>query len=70
MLAYATLVPINHHWRVKFPEHLAQLRKGEASPSHSSPRRSAFTSHRFVATRPELLSPRSMSSAAWLWRLA
>ena len=28
MLAYATLVPINHHWRVKFPEHLAQLRKG------------------------------------------
>jgi transcriptional regulator with XRE-family HTH domain len=28
MLAYATFVPINHHLRVKFPEHLAQLRKG------------------------------------------
>lgn len=27
MLAYATLVPVNHHWRVNFPEHLAQLRK-------------------------------------------
>ena len=27
MLAYATLVPVNHHWRVNFPEHLAMLRK-------------------------------------------
>src|SRR5579875_719374 len=27
MLAYATLVPVNHHWRVNFPEHLAHLRK-------------------------------------------
>jgi transcriptional regulator with XRE-family HTH domain len=27
MLAYATVVPVNHHWRVNFPEHLAQLRK-------------------------------------------
>jgi transcriptional regulator with XRE-family HTH domain len=27
MLAYATLVPVNHHWRVNFPEHLALLRK-------------------------------------------
>jgi transcriptional regulator with XRE-family HTH domain len=27
MLAYATLVPVNHHWRVNFPEHLAILRK-------------------------------------------
>ena len=27
MLAYATAVPVNHHWRVNFPEHLAQLRK-------------------------------------------
>lgn len=27
MLAYATSVPVNHHWRVNFPEHLAQLRK-------------------------------------------
>ena len=27
MLAYATLVPINHDWTVKFPEHLALLRK-------------------------------------------
>jgi transcriptional regulator with XRE-family HTH domain len=27
MLAYATLVPANHHWRLNFPEHLAQLRK-------------------------------------------
>ena len=27
MLAYATLVPINHDWTVNFPEHLAQLRK-------------------------------------------
>jgi transcriptional regulator with XRE-family HTH domain len=27
MLTYATVVPVNHHWRVNFPEHLAQLRK-------------------------------------------
>src|SRR5580692_5581316 len=27
MLAYATPVPVNHHFRVNFPEHLAQLRK-------------------------------------------
>ena len=27
ILAYATLVPVNHHWRVNFPEHLAILRK-------------------------------------------
>ena len=27
MLAYASLVPINHHWTVNFPEHLAALRK-------------------------------------------
>jgi transcriptional regulator with XRE-family HTH domain len=27
MLAYATFVPVNHHWRVNFPEHLALLRK-------------------------------------------
>ena len=27
MLAYATLVPINHDWTVNFPEHLARLRK-------------------------------------------
>lgn len=27
MLAYATLVPINHDWTVNFPEHLAHLRK-------------------------------------------
>jgi transcriptional regulator with XRE-family HTH domain len=27
MLAYATPVPVNHHWRVNFPEHLALLRK-------------------------------------------
>jgi transcriptional regulator with XRE-family HTH domain len=27
MLAYATLVPVNHHWRLNFSEHLAQLRK-------------------------------------------
>lgn len=27
MLTYPTLVPVNHHWRVNFPEHLAQLRK-------------------------------------------
>jgi transcriptional regulator with XRE-family HTH domain len=27
MLAYASPVPINHHWTVNFPEHLATLRK-------------------------------------------
>lgn len=27
MLAYAQAVPVNHHWRVNFPEHLAHLRK-------------------------------------------
>ncbi len=27
MLAYAVAVPINHHWTVNFPEHLAELRK-------------------------------------------
>ena len=27
MPAYAMLVPANHHWRLNFPEHLAQLRK-------------------------------------------
>lgn len=27
MLAYATPVPVNHHFRVNFPEHLALLRK-------------------------------------------
>lgn len=27
MLPYATLVPVNHHWRLNFPEHLAMLRK-------------------------------------------
>jgi transcriptional regulator with XRE-family HTH domain len=27
MLAYASPVPINHHWTVNFPEHLAALRK-------------------------------------------
>jgi transcriptional regulator with XRE-family HTH domain len=27
MLAYATFVPINHDWTVKFPQHLALLRK-------------------------------------------
>jgi transcriptional regulator with XRE-family HTH domain len=30
MLAYATLVPINHQWDVYFPEHLAALRKKRA----------------------------------------
>ena len=27
MLAYPSPVPINHHWTVNFPEHLAALRK-------------------------------------------
>ena len=27
MLAYPTLVPINHQWAVNFPEHLVSLRK-------------------------------------------
>ena len=27
MQTYAVVVPINHHWTVNFPEHLAQLRK-------------------------------------------
>ena len=27
MLAYASPMPINHHWTVNFPEHLAALRK-------------------------------------------
>src|SRR5271156_2270531 len=27
MLAYTSPVPINHHWTVNFPEHLAALRK-------------------------------------------
>ena len=30
MLAYAVAVPINHHWTVNFPEHLAELRKQKA----------------------------------------
>jgi transcriptional regulator with XRE-family HTH domain len=27
MLAYASPVPVNHHWTVNFPEHVAALRK-------------------------------------------
>ena len=30
MLAYATLVPINHQWAVNFPEHVIALRKQNA----------------------------------------
>ena len=30
MLAYATLVPINHQWAVNFPEHVIALRKQKA----------------------------------------
>jgi hypothetical protein len=30
MLAYASPVPINHHWTVNFPEQLAALRKQKA----------------------------------------
>jgi transcriptional regulator with XRE-family HTH domain len=41
MLAYATLVPVNHHWRLNFSEHLAekigvhvaQVRRYEAGTS-------------------------------------
>jgi hypothetical protein len=53
MQTYAVVVPINHNWTVSFPEHLAQLRKERG-----------FTQPQLAAMKPELRSPRSMSSAA------